>query len=234
MKQFNQMVKRLAWILLLIAGISTAVSAEDIQLNADTKTIEPTNDFNNDNLKKHLEKISPRTSFRELENMLTAMTEDLASYPQNLDSRMMVGYVSLFLAEKYLQQKNFIKAAEFSKKGFYYIDEAAETRENDIKRRYFRLRIDAFIGNSSLRCPVAKSDTEFLAGALSDSSELKPMLTLLTATYASNCLDEKMATEKWQNLYDNKLFENEVLDNAKKNIAPKWQDVELALLFGKN
>ncbi|URQ62126.1 hypothetical protein LQ939_07670 [Pantoea alhagi] len=104
-------------------------------------------------------------SFPESRESLQVLTEALfTEYQQqkNITSLIFYSYGMLKLAEQLAAENDVIKAAEYARTGFFYLDEAVELYENDPRIRYLRARIDAFLPAASGRCVIALSDTQFI------------------------------------------------------------------------
>lgn len=96
---------------------------------------------------------------------LQTITDDLFNeYQQqhNIVSLIFYSYGMLKLADRYAAENNIIKASEYARTGFFYLDEAAELKENDPRVRYLRARVDAFLPADLGRCVIALSDTQFI------------------------------------------------------------------------
>src|SRR3954447_13924023 len=71
--------------------------------------------------------IAGQTSPSDVRNAVCVLGSNIGADPNDLYAEMYYGYGLLFLAGEYLKSKNYIKAAELSKEGFFYIDEASES-----------------------------------------------------------------------------------------------------------
>lgn len=96
---------------------------------------------------------------------LQALTDALFSeYQQrhNVVSLIFYAYGMLQLADRFTAENKLIKAAEYARTGFFYLDEAAEQHETDARVRYLRARLDAWLPATLGRCVITLSDTQFI------------------------------------------------------------------------
>jgi hypothetical protein len=167
-------------------------------------------------------------------NQLTHATDQLqALYRQHPDYRiakMFYGYGQLFMATEFLAKKNYLRAAESSKLGFFYIDEAAESDEHDWQMRYLRARMDAFVPTSHGRCVVALKDLAYLQQNMAVPAELKPMMTLMLAHALGSCQREADAKAAWAALAQ-QGEEGKGLSELKDRGAPEWTPAELSTII---
>ena len=78
----------------------------------------------------------------------------------NISALVFYSYGLLRQANHFLAVNDFIHASEYSKLGFFYLDEAVEGHEDDPRVRYLRARIDSWLPASIGRCVVTLHDTE--------------------------------------------------------------------------
>ncbi len=165
---------------------------------------------------------------------LTSATSQLqALYQQHPDYRiakMFYGYGQLFMATDFLAKKNYLRAAETSKLGFFYIDEAAETEENDWQMRFLRARMDAFVPATNGRCVVALKDLGYLQQNPAVPAELKPMMTLMSARALTSCQRDAEAKAAWASLAQ-QGEEGKRLAELKGGSAPEWTPAELGAII---
>ncbi|WP_411201169.1 hypothetical protein [Kosakonia cowanii] len=92
-------------------------------------------------------------------------------------SLIFYAYGLLQQAKHYAAINDFIHAAEYAKTGFFYLDEAVESNDDNLRLHYLRARIDAYLPAKSGRCVIALHDTERLINAtgLFDESMLIPI-----------------------------------------------------------
>ncbi|WP_127957626.1 hypothetical protein [Serratia microhaemolytica] len=164
---------------------------------------------------------------------VSALTEAASQlqqkYQQNADYRigkMFYGYAQLFIANDFLNKKNYMRAAESAKLGFFYIDEAAETDEHDWQMRFLRARMDAFVPPSHGRCVIALQDLHFLQQQPTVPTDLKPMMALMSANALTACqraTDAKIALATLVQLG----AEGKRLSQLNSGVAPAWTPAEL-------
>ncbi|WP_199063574.1 hypothetical protein [Serratia sp. ASV30] len=162
-----------------------------------------------------------------MSTLISAASQLQALYQQHPDRRiakMFYGYAQLFMATDFLAKKNYMRAAETSKLGFFYIDEAAESEENDWQMRFLRVRMDAFVPASHGRCVVALKDLDYLQQNPAVPADLQPMITLMSAHALASCqrvADAKAARAALaqQGAEGKRLSEH--------STAPEWTPAEL-------
>ncbi|SQJ19853.1 Uncharacterised protein [Serratia rubidaea] len=156
-----------------------------------------------------------------------------AQFEQHADysvGKMFYGYGQLFIATDFLKKKNYLRAAESSKLGFFYIDEAAETDDGDWRLRFLRARMDAFVPASNGRCVVAVKDTDYLQQSASLPAPLRPMVTLMSARALETCKQQEKAAAAWTAL-GRQGEEGQRLLALRNQPAPAWAPAELSLVI---
>ncbi len=78
-------------------------------------------------------------------------------------SLVFYSYGMLRLANHYKAANDFVNASEYAKLGFFWLDEAVDTHENDMRVRYLRARVDAWLPADLGRCVVTLNDTELMS-----------------------------------------------------------------------
>lgn len=104
-----------------------------------------------------------KSGFPQEEDMLAEMTQSLfKEYKANDNPLSLVFYAygTLRQADRALQTNDFIRASEYGKTGFFYLDEAVDLYEDNMLVRYMRARVDAWLPASIGRCVVTLNDTE--------------------------------------------------------------------------
>ncbi|WP_345828990.1 hypothetical protein AAGR22_18805 [Erwinia sp. HDF1-3R] len=135
----------------------------------------------------------------QLNRAVSLLQQHLIASPEDRTAKMFCGYGQLFLAGDYMLKKNYMRAAELSKQGYYAIDEAAEQEPENALQFYLRARMNAFVPAESGRCVVANKDLNALQSPLLPTS-LTPMLTLMRARAAMNCNQPEKAAQAWNAL----------------------------------
>lgn len=128
-----------------------------------------------------------RQSVSEMNRHVTALQRYLESHQEDNNAKMFYGYGLLFLSADFLKNKNYFRAAELAKQGFFYLDEAAESDPDNWKTRFMRLRMDAFVSRESGRCVVSLKDLTFLTQYTDFPAALTPMLNLLNSRSQEAC-----------------------------------------------
>ena len=104
-----------------------------------------------------------KSGFPQEADMLAEMTQSLfKEYKANDNPLSLVFYAygTLRQADRALQTNDFIRASEYGKTGFFYLDEAVDLYEDNMLVCYMRARVDAWLPASIGRCVVTLKDTE--------------------------------------------------------------------------
>lgn len=208
-----------AALLLLTSGLSQAISLTELQQEAQS----------NPGLQAILAVNSqaPMSTLTSAANQLQMLYQQ---YPDYRIAKMFYGYSQLFMATDFLAKKNYLRAAETSKLGFFYMDEAAETEEKDWQMRFLRARMDAFVPATNGRCVVAMKDLGYLQQNPEVPTTLKPMLTLMSAHAMTHCQREADAKAAWAELAQ-QGEEGKRLSELKGHSAPEWTPAELSAII---
>lgn len=174
--------------------------------------------------------INSQSSMSQLVSATSQLQALYQRYPQYRIAKMFYGYGQLFMATEFLAKKNYLRAAESSKLGFFYIDEAAESDEHDWQMRFLRARMDAFVPASNGRCVVALKDLTYLQQNTAVPADLKPMMTLMSAHAMGNCQREAEAKVAWVALAL-QGEEGKRLSELKGRSAPEWTPAELRAII---
>lgn len=174
--------------------------------------------------------INSQAAMSQLTNATSQLEVLYQQYPDYRIAKMFYGYGQLFMATEFLAKKNYLRAAESSKLGFFYIDEAAESDEHDWQMRFLRARMDAFVPASHGRCVVALKDLTYLQQNAAVPAELKPMMILMSAHALGSCQRQGDAKAAWAALA---LLgeEGKRLSDLKGRSAPEWTSAELSTII---
>ncbi|WP_253379771.1 hypothetical protein [unidentified bacterial endosymbiont] len=77
-------------------------------------------------------------------------------------SLVFYAYGMLRQADRFLATNDLIRASEYAKTGFFYLDEAVELHEDNPRVRYLRARVDAWLASDLGRCVITLNDTAAL------------------------------------------------------------------------
>ncbi|KEY57374.1 hypothetical protein [Serratia sp. DD3] len=207
-------------ILLLTSGLSQASNSQA------NNVAQPQQGVHNNTRLQMILGVNAQASMDSLTNAASQLQMLYQQHPDYRMAKMFSGYAQLFMAKDFLLKKNYMRAAESSKLGFFYIDEAAETDENDWQMRYLRARMDAFVPASNGRCVVALQDLNFLQQNPAVPADLKPMILLMSANALTDCQresDAKAALASLAQLGE----EGKRLATLKGRAAPAWTPAEL-------
>ncbi|SFN24078.1 hypothetical protein SAMN05216516_10482 [Izhakiella capsodis] len=98
------------------------------------------------------------TQPRALANTTEAL---FTEYHQNHNALSLVFYAYGVLrqADHFMTVNDVIRASEYAKTGFFYLDEAVERHEDNLQVRYLRARLDAWLAADLGRCVITLKDT---------------------------------------------------------------------------
>ena len=137
---------------------------------------------------------------QQVPQAVATLEQLLAQSPQDRTLKIYFGYGQLLQAAEFWQQKNYLRAAELAKQGYFYLDEAAESPPENWRIRYLRARYDAFLAAFEGRCVIALSDTGWLQQQTEIPVRLQPMITLMQLHAATTCHQPKQAAAARQAL----------------------------------
>jgi len=92
-----------------------------------------------------------------------SLSQQVANNPNDQYAKLYEGYAWVFSAGEYNRRKNYLRAAEDIKRGFFLIDEAVDSDPDNWRLRYLRLRMDAFVPADLGRYVIALKDAAILA-----------------------------------------------------------------------
>lgn len=211
------MLKRYGVTMLLAAGVSAPAVADERAAPG------------NERLQTILT-VSAQAPIAELNRATASLKAQFEQHPDYSVGKMFYGYGQLFIATDFLNKKNYLRAAEASKLGFFYIDEAAETDEDNWRLRFLRARMDAFVPADNGRCVVAVKDTGYLQQSAALPAALRPMVTLMAARALETCRQQEKASAAWTALGE-QGDEGQRLLALRKQPAPAWSPAELKLVL---
>jgi len=162
----------------------------------------------------------------QVKKAVELLQKRLLRAPDDRAARLFYGYGQLFLAGDFMLKKNYMRAAELSKQGFYAQDQAAEQEPANWYLFYLRARMDAFVPAENGRCVVANKDLNTLAEEPAVPASLQPMLTLMRARAEQSCAHPALAEKAWQSLRQMRNKETSLLQ-LQSGAAPAWRAEEL-------
>ena len=65
-------------------------------------------------------------------------------------------------ANYFVGTNDIIKASEYAKTGFFYLDEAVDLNQNQPLIRYLRAKVDAYLPADLGRCVITLEDSDIL------------------------------------------------------------------------
>lgn len=202
-------------VLLLVTSVTQATTLEQVQQQAQSNPV-----------LQAILTIKTQAPINDLGNATAFLEGIFDEKPDYQVAKIFYGYGQLFMATNYLSKKNYLKAAESSKLGFFYMDEAAETDENNWRMRYLRARMDAFVPASNGRCVIALKDTAYLQTNAEVPVGLKPMILLMSARANTACQHPDVAEKEWASLAQSGE-EGKRLSTLRNHPAPEWSESEL-------
>jgi len=127
--------------------------------------------------------------------------EALSAYvdanPDDQFAKLYEGYAWVFSAGELNRRKNYLRAAEDIKRGFFLIDEAVDSEPDNWRLRYLRLRMDAFVPETLGRYVIALKDAAILSETLAQlPPALPPLLEALRAAAVERA-DKLPESECW-------------------------------------
>lgn len=169
--------------------------------------------------------LSPQQSMSRLTQAVDQLTNAYQRQPEDLVAMLYAGYGQLFLSQKKLEKKDYLQAAELAKLGFFLLDQAAETHEDDWRLRYLRLRMDAFVPADNGRCVVALADSQFLLHQPEVPTSLHPLLLLMRLKAQQACGHPTQSTQA--QLIQQGEMGRYLQAYLRKPEAPDWLPVEI-------
>jgi len=111
------------------------------------------------------------------------LSQHVEATPDDQFAKLYEGYAWVFSAGEYNRRKNYLRAAEDIKRGFFLIDEAVDSDPDNWRLRYLRLRMDAFVPADLGRYVIALKDAAILAEILDQlPPALHPLISILRET----------------------------------------------------
>lgn len=145
----------------------------------------------------------------------------------NVMALVFYAYGLLRQADNYAAANDFIHASEYAKSGFFWLDEAVDLHEDNVRVRYLRARVDAYLPADSGRCVVTISDTEqMLADKSVFTAALRDHIAAMRYRALRNCQDTVRANA-W--LAQIKAQNTALAQSLTRdfNVVPSWDSEEL-------
>jgi hypothetical protein len=145
----------------------------------------------------------------------------------NVIALVFYAYGLLRQADRYATANDFIHASEYAKSGFFWLDEAVERHDDNLRVRYLRARVDAYLPANSGRCEVTIKDTErMLSDKTVFTSAIRNHIYEMRYRALHNCRDNERASQ----LKERIRRENTALAHALTrdfNVVPEWDSEEI-------
>lgn len=127
------------------------------------------------------------TGVSELTRTTHALYQEYESQ-QSVASLVFYSYGMLRLANHYNAVSDVVNASEYAKLGFFWLDEAVDTHEDNMRVRYLRARVDAWLPAELGRCVVTLNDTDLMRAHKQDfSRELQATIALMRYRALLSC-----------------------------------------------
>jgi hypothetical protein len=145
---------------------------------------------------------------------------------KNITSLIFYSYGMLKLADHFNAINDLVNSAEYAKLGFFYLDEAVDLHEKDMRVRYLRVRVDAWLPGNLGRCVIALNDTEqLLKSAVKYSESIRNNINAMRYRALKNCKQDELAGKVLEQIKrDMPEVDSLILDN---NVTPAWDVSEL-------
>jgi len=127
--------------------------------------------------------------------VVEALIRHLAAHPDDQLAKLYQGYAWVFSAGEFYRQKNYLRAAEEVKRGFFLIDEAVDSAPENWRLRYLRLRLDAFVPDRLGRYVIALKDAALLSEDNALAPGMRPLVEALRAAALERSGDTQAAEQ---------------------------------------
>ncbi|MFD1803086.1 hypothetical protein ACFSFZ_12910 [Mixta tenebrionis] len=165
----------------------------------------------------------------DLEKLTTALFDEY-SRQKNVASLVFYAYGALQLAHHYDRVNDIVKAAEYAKLGFFYLDEAVDLHESDTRVRYLRARLDAWLPAKLGRCAIVLHDTaELLAANKAALNELTPGISYMRYRALYHCGEQQQAAALLAQI--TARYPDLPWLALENNVAPQWEAREVAQII---
>ncbi|EIV5431127.1 TPA: hypothetical protein QHR59_000553 [Klebsiella aerogenes] len=128
-------------------------------------------------------------------------------------------------ANYYQSINDLINASEYAKTGFFYLDEAVDTNEDNMLIRYLRARVDAWLPVGLGRCVITIEDTDLLLNNKDKfSSEIIGNILTMRLRALRNChmkQQEKQLADHLRRINQQREIDFE------NNEMPAWEMAEV-------
>ncbi|MBK4715282.1 MULTISPECIES: hypothetical protein [Tenebrionibacter/Tenebrionicola group] len=144
----------------------------------------------------------------------------------NVSSLVFYSYGMLRLANHYKSVNDVVNASEYAKLGFFWLDEAVDSHENDARVRYLRMRIDAYLPEELGRCVVALNDANILLRQKETwSDEIVAHINFMRYRALLSCKKDKQAAGLLEAMKNGGAVQARLL--ALGNGTPEWDASEV-------
>lgn len=161
----------------------------------------------------------------ELASTTQALYQEYDSQ-QSVASLVFYSYGMLRLANHYKAVNDVVNASEYAKLGFFWLDEAVDAHEEDMRVRYLRARVDAWLPAELGRCVVTLNDTELMRQhRQAFSPELQATIALMRYRALLSCNETVQAGELLDDMHRQTFAPSASALDA--HDAPQWSMNEI-------
>lgn len=161
-----------------------------------------------------------------LKQVTTALYAEY-QHKHNITSLIFYSYGMLRLAHHFTLINNYIDALEDAKLGFFYLDEAVESHDDNWRIHYLRARVDAYLPADIGRCVITLKDTDFLLeNSQKFDDAILAQINYMRYRALLNCQQRAEATQlrtkmETENSYGKKLL------HLAAGRSPDWEPNEI-------
>ncbi|OTG86207.1 hypothetical protein B9T31_09225 [Acinetobacter sp. ANC 4558] len=167
-------------------------------------------------------------------NALKTMSNTLFQEYQrdkNITSLVFYAYSVLELAKYYKSINDYVNASEQAKLGFFYLDEAAESDEENLNVLYLRARVDAYLPADLGRCVIALSDTQILLNHKEKfDADILARINHMRYRALNSCGESSSANALLQQLKKGNVTQQKLLV-LPDNQSPEWDIYEITQIL---
>jgi hypothetical protein len=146
-------------------------------------------------------------------------------------SLIFYSYAMLQLANHFELLNDYVKASEYAKLGFFFLDEAVDSYESNHRIRYLRARVDAWLPATLGRCVVTLHDTEiFLEESNRFDATLLAKVNMMRYRALRSC-DESARADALMKAMKNSHQSDLPLLALESDRAPDWDVNEINDIF---
>jgi hypothetical protein len=162
----------------------------------------------------------------ELATLTEALKKEYEA-SHNVTALIFYSWGLLRQADARFAANDFIHASEYAKSGFFWLDEAVDLHQDNMRVRYLRARVDAWLPADSGRCVVTIKDTvRMLADKTVFTPAVRERISAMRYRALHNCND----TARANRLLAQIKKQNAALAQSLTkdfNVVPQWDSEEI-------